>query len=268
MFLLPVPLIGMGAAGAPYVGPGDIVSGAQAFWGLRAYSNATIGANAVKLRRNSDNTDQDFATQADGGLSAAAITSFKGAATALTVRTLYDQTGNGNDATIVGPATFNISDVDLSLPTFSCSNGAGTEYNASGPTIASQPFTVSQVFIDDSGGGSFPVLFRSGAGCDIFAELASTPTFRMADGGNLDATITSAQWYAAQAIFNNTSSVAYINGSATTGSVAGTHGVGGTLRLWWNDFTGRAAEMGIWDSAFDSTERSDVEANQRAYWGF
>ncbi len=266
MFLFPVPLIGMG--GAAYVGPGDVVSGASAWWGLRAYSAASIGNNAVRLRRSSDNAEQDFPTIAGGGLDAAAITSFKGGAATLTVRTLYDQTGNGNDATIVGgTATFNISDLN-SLPTFTCSNGLGTEFNASGPTIANQPFTVSSVFIDDSSGGSFPVLFRSGAGCDIFVEISSVPTVRLADGGTFDASISASTWYALQAVFNNTSSTAYINGSGTNGSVAGTDGVGGTLRLWWNGLTARCTEMGVWASAFNGTEQSLIDNNQRSYWGF
>lgn len=252
-----------------YIGPGDVISGASAWWGLRAYSRAVIGNNAVRLRRSSDNAEQDFQTISGGGLNAAAITAFAGGSN-LTVRTLYDQTGNGNDATTAGgTATFNVSDLN-SLPTFTASSGAGTEFNAAGPTIANQPFTVSAVFIDDSGGGAFPLLFRSATATtvDIFVELSGVPTLRMADVATLDAAISASVWYALQAVFNNTSSTAYINGVATNGSVGGTDGVSPTLRLWWNGLNARATEMGIWSSAFSPGQQSSVNGNQRSYWGF
>src|SRR5262245_56094963 len=82
---------------APYAGgPGDVVSGAVAYWGLRAYTTAAIGNNAIRLRRSSDNAEQDFATVLGGGLDLTSISSFKGAFN-LSVVKLYDQTGGGND---------------------------------------------------------------------------------------------------------------------------------------------------------------------------
>jgi hypothetical protein len=80
-----------------YTGPGDIVSGATAWWGLRAYSSAVRGTNAVRLRRSSDNVEQDFATLPAGGLDTAAIATFA-SGSSLYVVTLYDQTGNGYTA--------------------------------------------------------------------------------------------------------------------------------------------------------------------------
>src|SRR4051812_39897639 len=87
---------GFGIATATYTGPGDIASGAAAWWGLRAYSTASIGSNAIRLREDGGNTEQDFTTIAGGGLNLAAISAFKGGAN-LFVTKLYDQTGNGRD---------------------------------------------------------------------------------------------------------------------------------------------------------------------------
>jgi hypothetical protein len=78
----------------PFVGAGDVVSGAQAWWGLRSYTTAGVLSNIVRLRRDSDNTEQDFATLSNGNLDVASISTFKSAAN-LFVVTLYDQTGNG-----------------------------------------------------------------------------------------------------------------------------------------------------------------------------
>lgn len=53
-----------------YTGPGDVVSGATAWYGLRAYSSAQIGGTqkAVNLRRASDNTTCDFDINTSGNL--------------------------------------------------------------------------------------------------------------------------------------------------------------------------------------------------------
>lgn len=65
----------MGISGGPftvgstYVGPGDVVSGASAWWGLRAYktSYATGSNKSVNLRRVSDSTTCDFNIASSGG---------------------------------------------------------------------------------------------------------------------------------------------------------------------------------------------------------
>src|SRR5215475_13389161 len=81
-----------------YNGPGDVVSGANNWWGLRAYNAAAIGNNAIRLRRDSDNAEQNIATVSGGGLDSSAITTFKGAANLFVVK-LYDQTASANDLT-------------------------------------------------------------------------------------------------------------------------------------------------------------------------
>ena len=57
----------------PYVGPGDIVSGATAWYGLRAYNLAyTTGTNkAINIRRASDNTTMDIVILTSGDLDTA-----------------------------------------------------------------------------------------------------------------------------------------------------------------------------------------------------
>ena len=80
----------------PYVGPGDIVSGAIGWWGLRAYTSASIGTNAIRLRRDGGSPgEQDFATVTGGGLDLTSITAFKGADNLFLVK-LYDQVGTNH----------------------------------------------------------------------------------------------------------------------------------------------------------------------------
>src|SRR5262245_22962763 len=92
----------------PYEGPGDIVSGAAMWVGLRAYSSASIGSNAVRLRRDGDSSEQDFATVSGGGLDLSAISTFLAGvappSTNLFVSKLYDQSGNSRDLANVATA--------------------------------------------------------------------------------------------------------------------------------------------------------------------
>lgn len=75
-------IIGGGVFGgaATYQGPGDIVSGATAWFGLRAYNAAyATGLNkAVNVRRASDNTTQDINVTATGALNIASANTFAG----------------------------------------------------------------------------------------------------------------------------------------------------------------------------------------------
>jgi hypothetical protein len=63
-----------------YVGPGDIVSGATAWYGLRAYNAAyAAGANnAINIRRASDNTTTNIVILANGKLDIATANTFAG----------------------------------------------------------------------------------------------------------------------------------------------------------------------------------------------
>jgi hypothetical protein len=63
-----------------YVGPGDVVSSATAWYGLRAYNNAYAAATskAIKLRRQSDNFAQDVLVTTTGDLDVAAAYTLAG----------------------------------------------------------------------------------------------------------------------------------------------------------------------------------------------
>src|SRR5665213_385939 len=83
------------ASGGPtYTGPGDVVGSATAWWGLRAYSAATIGGNVVDIKRASDNTTQTFVSLTTGALDVASIATFLTSTTGVVTK-LYDQTGHG-----------------------------------------------------------------------------------------------------------------------------------------------------------------------------
>lgn len=81
-----------------YRGPGDLVPGATAYYGLRAYDAhyAAGHGKAVQLRRDSDGALLDIEVLASGDLDNAAAKAFCQNATCYVAR-WYDQTGNGRD---------------------------------------------------------------------------------------------------------------------------------------------------------------------------
>jgi hypothetical protein len=72
--------VGSGAVAPTYTGPGDIVSSATAWYGLRAYNAAyaTGSNNAVNVRRASDNSTQNIVILSNGNLDIATANTFAG----------------------------------------------------------------------------------------------------------------------------------------------------------------------------------------------
>ena len=76
----------------------DIYPSASAAYSLRLLRGAFYTSNAIRVRRSSDNTEQDIGFTTSGNLNTTALTSFVGAGNGFIV-TWFDQSGNGNNAT-------------------------------------------------------------------------------------------------------------------------------------------------------------------------
>jgi hypothetical protein len=75
----------------------DTYTGAAAAYSLRKLSSSYSGS-AIRVRRSSDNTEQDIGFNVFGELDTVSLTAFAGAGDAF-VKTWYCQSGNSNDAT-------------------------------------------------------------------------------------------------------------------------------------------------------------------------
>jgi hypothetical protein len=75
----------------------DTYSGAAAAYSLRLLDSTYTGS-AIRVRRSSDNTEQDIGFNVFGELDTVSLTAFAGAGDAF-VKTWYDQSGSSNDAT-------------------------------------------------------------------------------------------------------------------------------------------------------------------------
>ncbi len=84
-----------GGGGASYLL--DTYGGAAAAYSLRKLSS-TYSGNAIRVRRSSDNAEQNIGFNADGSLNTSALTTFVGAGNGF-VTTWYDQSGSGRNMT-------------------------------------------------------------------------------------------------------------------------------------------------------------------------
>lgn len=82
---------------APFVGLLDTYTDAAVAYSVRKLRNAYSGS-AIRVRRSSDNTEQDIGFDTNGNLDESALTTFVGAGNGF-VTTWYDQSGNSRNAT-------------------------------------------------------------------------------------------------------------------------------------------------------------------------
>lgn len=260
---------------SPYIGPGDVVGSAWAYWGLRAYQRAGIGSNAVRLRRDSDNAEQDFVTVSGGGIDLAAITAFKGAAN-LFVRTLYDQTGQTRNleqptAAAQPPFTMDVGDGRPSLD-----NTAGNTVNLqiTTPFILAQPYTLTALIrvVYPDLGSSFGALLATHN--NAFGLYWEHPNKLDMFGSGVTATITEPDntWHYVQGVNDGATSSLNADSSGSGSVNVGTQNcddvvsiiadtAGGKYAGWWR-------EGGIWPVAFSAGQITAMNSNSHLYWGF
>lgn len=275
---------GKGPAGGEavaYAGPIDAAGvSASGAWGLRCLRTAYCGGNLANVCTVIATVDTclDFASNATtgdlvivtiGGLACSSVT--------CTVKTLYDQSGgsacsgacNATQATVASRPTLVTSCIG-SLP---CMRGAaglslstpilGANLNQpnwiSGVAVRTASFTTAGAFL---GGGGSSCLFNNSAN-----------TVLNYSGTALTAAATDSVLHAIQCIMNGTSSELYVDGSNTTGN-AGTGALPMNQSLlissdsFANVLRGDIGEAILFNSAPNTTQKSNVNSNQHTYWGF
>lgn len=261
-----------------YVGPGDIVSGATAWWGLRAYSMATAGSAAINLRASGDNATSDFSTLSTGALDVASIAAFQTAhGGSLFVTTLYDQTGNGND--MAQGTTANQPQLQLnvlgSLPAMSFGGSAFLRKISFASTLP-QPWTLSAV-ADRTGSTSAYNSIITGSSTGMwFPNVADAMELEGPTAVRVTSVVDNL-WHAAQGIANGVNSFMSVDGSTTGPSSGGTATFpSGTADVFigsdnagpGDPMNGFINEAGVWPIAFSAGQIVSINSNQHTYWAF
>lgn len=256
---------------ASYVGPGDLVSGATAWYGLRAYkaSYATGSNPAITIRRASDSTTATINILATGNLDVATATAFC-ASTTCFVTQAFDQTGNGNNATQATAAnqpqlSFSCAG---SLPCMAFNGAQGlsaASFTLAQPTSmsavamrSSSNTTTEQYIIGEPGTPYSQLSFENIANTAYIYSYNSKLTVSAADGVT----------HALQGVLvAGASQSINIDGTLTTGSGGAGTPMSGLLTIGGGTAAplyGNIEEAGIWPSAFTPTQQTAVCHNQSA----
>lgn len=291
-----VPLTGAGGtkggSSAPppsYTGVGDVVSGAYANWGLRAYTASQAdGAHAgIKAQRLSDGHTCDLLITTGGFVLSTSVTancsaggengqaaSAWGASDTLLAATFYDLSGNGRDVSHAYDGGQAVLTLGATAAT-TYATAAGGAYCTTGTHSLPVTVSVSAVYYRATTSGfqtivsfgGIPAQLGSGSGADKILFYA---------GNQPNVTLTDNTWHAVQAIFNGASSSVYIDGSSTTGLDPGA--IGSTAAAICfnssaNAWVGRYREATVYanaQAASFASSLSGLDGVQRGAsgWGF
>lgn len=276
------------AAGGGYTGPGDIVSGAVAWYGLRAYTAAIAAAATQKLvnirnTATSETCDVIVATNGGFGNVANCSASSSGDTVAVfcaessgscAVTEAYDQSGNANNATQVTAAdqptltpscigslpcmafvgatpTTLIATISTVIVPYSMSAMGKTTHSTNADFLISGNTSFNSALAIQNTFSDGPYI-RGGSGVDQIAWNNSYPVLFALNGS----------------VTGSTTSFINANGTVATGtSVSGSFVTPITIGGNSSPLTGMATEMGLWPSAFTTGNATSICQNQQAYYG-
>lgn len=284
--MLPLGAGGTFTAGTPpsFTGPADIVASPLMWFGLRAMSTADRGNRLVNVCIPADATCADLSSDATTG--ALVISSIGGSSCSVvtcTVKTLYDRVGTycGGSACNLTQPTIGLRPVLVvsclsSLPcmqyTAAASGGLQTSGNLPGQ---GQPYTFSSVGNRTGNTSGFNTLVTVNGQISAGWANSTNTVYMYANMSLPTVTANDNTTHAMQMIYNDaaTSSI-YLDGANTTMTLGATTSMGAfPLEMGKNNaasqfLTGNIFEFGMWGSAFNGTQQSNMNGNQHTYWGF
>ncbi|WP_421696429.1 arabinofuranosidase catalytic domain-containing protein [Aestuariivirga sp.] len=266
-----------------FTGVLDSLPATSAAYSLRRLRSGYTGA-LVRVRRSSDNTEQDIGATLAGNLNTAALASFCGSSSCF-ARTLYDQSGNAINAIQTNTASqpriyaAGVTELDGAQPAlrytafgqFLSVSIPGQTILATWNVVARNTDTTSQrhVLGDRGIAGNFGRIIRANVGGASYG------------GGNIGgATVNLSGAVTQQRVITILSGVTNVSGAydgvfATGGnsSYYATSGVsmwvggGGVGQQSTGDWIGTISEVTIFNSTLSTTNRQTLERNQGAYYG-
>ena len=259
-----------------YQGLGDAVpSGWLAYYGFRAFDNASIGEDAVLLRRHVGTETEFFATEANGHVDLTAIEAFR-AGDVLNVQQLNNQLGTGrtlgNAAAVIQPK-FLASAIN-SLPGVDFTAASNQSLIAASDFGKTQPYSIVMLLQHEDSAGA-QVVFSSSPDCAFYFHALGDDEVAYYDGGpsNPYGPCTDDVYHSVVWVMNGASSAIYVDGtSIATGTTAGIlstndWALGRNIDFASQEFDGQVIELGIHGSALNSGQIAAIYANQSSCFG-
>lgn len=263
-----------------YQGPGDIVTGAQAWWGLRAYNAAyATGSNpAIDIVKTSDGSaSQTINILSDGTLDVATIAAL---GYGVSVSKIWDQSGRNQhlvQATLAKMPTLTLNAIAAksrpamtfatSVLQLAANDGVNTSQPYSGSLVSRRTgnFTTQQTIMASFG---VPQINYDASINTVNAYAGAAPT----------ATASDSTFHALDFVFAGAASLMGVDGTSPTVDFGSTDiqkgGAPGYELGEDGAITGSTAlalqicEGGWWLSGFTGPQISSLATNKQAYWGY
>jgi hypothetical protein len=261
----------------PYKGPADIIPDPFGFWGLRAISWVNIGLKSVRIRRSSDNAEQDFVTVQGGGLDLDAISTFQGASTDLFVVKMYDQSGNdyhvGQTATAQQPKF--IFNALGSMPGVRFNSADVTELFYSSVAAGKYPQPTTGSFVAKATVTATGAVFGAQAPQNYQIGYGGNTAY-LYDGGPGSAGAAAVINVAHAVIIADRADGIYVDGDNSgssapgglgTDAIGGVFAIGGYAPNGLSSLTGDIHEVALWNGD-RVADFAALNANQHAFWRF
>jgi len=244
----------------------DIYTNSAVAYSLRKLRNGYVG-NAIRVRRSSDNVEQDIAFDTNGALDTVSLLAFVGAGNGF-VTTWYDQSGNGYNA---------YQSTAINQPLIVSSGSLTT--NGGKPAIrcaGSTGLLINQISLGTTH-SMFAVIDWSGSNKEYFGSFGNSWAFYQVDGeykasgavGRTNATFTTNRFLGTLLRVNT--QLQYYQNSATLGSAftINANNVFNLSNLIGEDysygFAGDQQEAIIYTSSMASS-RTAIESNMNSYY--
>jgi hypothetical protein len=256
-----------GTAAASYTGPGDIVSGALSWYGLRGYNAAyATGSNpCVDIKDSSVLNAATINILSNGNFDVATLNTWIGLHGTAYITKLYDQSGNGIHLTptanpptaptiAVSPTGITSGLAVVFSNGFALTNGAAF--------TQAQPLSISSV-VRGPASGSYSYLMQSTGNFSAGTVAGSNQVFIYAGSAVQTATASDDHFHAVQYLVNAGSTTINVDGSTTSPGSPGTTGISSSdLKVPGPSAGVYVAEFGVWSGSIAS-----LIANQTSYWG-
>lgn len=257
----------------------DTYTGAAAAYSVRRLNSAYTGA-CMRVRRSSDNTEQDIGFDGSGDLDTAAIATFCSTSNGF-VRKWYDQsqsggTGSGTDAVqataVDQPQIYNGTSV-ITENGKSALDFAGTGFfTATLAAELSQPNTYSSVAKTESG-QIRSTLSDGYSNRNLINYANASGVLQMFAGSAVNGSDQRGSQNHLFALFSGSSSYCYVNGTQDISGNVGADGMGTQLDIGagggtgspFNELHGNIQEWIVWNSSQDSN-RTGIESNIDTYF--
>jgi hypothetical protein len=240
----------------------DTYTGAAAAYSLRKLRTAYAGA-AIRVRRSSDNAEQDIGFVANE-LDTASLLTFCGAGNGFVV-TWYDQSGNSRNATQATttsqPRIVNSGVVDAGV----VFDGVNDTLSAASWATISQPFSRNYVVAANTASGQH---LLNAVLNNIADFVPSVGQLGMFAGTVANGIVFNSSRMVVTSVYNGSASRQFKNGIGTSAINPGSNPFGG-LRIASFGGTGSFAiatfqEILLTETAISDTDREFIEANQIA----